>query len=638
MSCNGLYQRVYRAITARISLDELERIYSEFDNNYSRVEYMLKEPRLNGIFHVAPKRTAKDAKRAKAFKDDGNKMFQRKNHAAAIQAYNKAIRLSPLDDNDNILAVCYANRSAVLFHLKLYSACLNDIDRAIYHGYSEEMLYKLVIRKAKCHQFINTDQLEEAVSAAYESLSISNLDETGKSLWSNEISKVSGKLSAQDQKDPSKFNDRPLLAFGDDRNQDFSALSSKVNVAENNEFGRFICASEDMQTGEVVLIEQPYCSVTLPDYYLTHCSHCQKQVECTLIPCQQCADVVYCSDECQLEAWTKYHQFECQHMSNIKDLNVNMGHLACRTALQAGISTLRHLLDQSKITQTPKEEQSGYLRVFTLEGHEDERVPKDLVWRSVAAVLLAKLCNLDDWSDGCNDALAILASFVLHNLQVLPCNAHEISEMSFDKKTPYLSELLEVGAGIYPTLSFFNHSCDPTVVRSFQAGRTCVVKTLCPIESNEQIFDNYGCLYAVSTTKERQVKLQNQYYFSCCCPACLNDWPLYNSLSYDEGYHFKCQGCGSLVVEEICVKCGNKFNQKSTEKVLSVAKAAFDQQLSRLFSEYIKGAELDEALNKLITYSNLANKLVFRPYKSLNDCQEALKHVYNMYGNISFKK
>ena len=47
----------------------------------------------------------------------------------------------------------------------------------------------------------------------------------------------------------------------------------------------------------------------------------------------------------------------------------------------------------------------------------------------------------------------------------------------------------------------------------------------------EEILDNYGYHYAVMSKEERQRKLQSQYFFSCGCQCCRDNWPVYTGLS-----------------------------------------------------------------------------------------------------------
>ena len=53
-----------------------------------------------------------------------------------------------------------------------------------------------------------------------------------------------------------------------------------------------------MGPGEVLLIEKPYSSILLPEYYSSHCQTCFQRVLAPM-PCWCCSKVRFCSDECR---------------------------------------------------------------------------------------------------------------------------------------------------------------------------------------------------------------------------------------------------------------------------------------------------------------------------------------------------
>lgn len=59
-----------------------------------------------------------------------------------------------------------------------------------------------------------------------------------------------------------------------------------------------------------------------------------------------------------------------------------------------------------------------------------------------------------------------IGALILRNLQVLQFNAYEVCEFLMpDRKNYKKSTTFSVGLGIYPTASYFNHSCAPNVAR-----------------------------------------------------------------------------------------------------------------------------------------------------------------------------
>ena len=100
----------------------------------------------------------------------------------------------------------------------------------------------------------------------------------------------------------------------------------------------------------------------------------------------------------------------------------------------------------------------------------------------------------------------------------------------------------ELGAGIYATLSLFNHSCDPAVTRNFYGAR-CVSRAVRGVGRGEEVSDNYGAVYAVQTREERVAKLAPQYYFECGCEACTGGWRLFAE-GVGQAPRWKCD-CGA---------------------------------------------------------------------------------------------
>lgn len=57
-----------------------------------------------------------------------------------------------------------------------------------------------------------------------------------------------------------------------------------------------------------------------------------------------------------------------------------------------------------------------------------------------------------------------------------------------------------------------------------------VIRAIRTIHAGEEIADNYGPIFTMKTKKERQRALMNQYWFSCKCEPCENDWPLLSDI------------------------------------------------------------------------------------------------------------
>ncbi|XP_011707114.1 PREDICTED: SET and MYND domain-containing protein 4-like, partial [Wasmannia auropunctata] len=130
-----------------------------------------------------------------------------------------------------------------------------------------------------------------------------------------------------------------------------------------------------------------------------------------------------------------------------------------------------------------------------------------------------------------SDEELFIAGLLLHNLQLLQFNSHEISELVRPKgeKTLAKAKSVFIGGGVYPTVAMLNHSCNPGVVRYF-IGTTMIVRAVRTIGAGEEISENYGPIFTTTSETERKRKLRVQYWFDCSCEACSGHWPLLDEL------------------------------------------------------------------------------------------------------------
>jgi hypothetical protein len=266
---------------------------------------------------------------------------------------------------------------------------------------------------------------------------------------------------------------------------------------------------------------------------------------------------------------------------------------------------LKQNKNESEIENVNKKiyEWNNYENILKLETNSNKRSFEDLFQRSIQACIIG--ISLINNTSFCQEAYEninyqiYICSLLLSHLQSLPCNAHEISEFIYHRLSPLSSSCIEIGAGIYATLSLFNHSCNPNVIRNF-IGETVIVRLLSSISSNNiELMDNYGCLSATMDKNERQKKLNEQYHFQCQCQPCLEQWPNYDQLpegigektitseEYDEAFKRLIEGEKPLkndlnTFEEFLGQCDEqmKENKNIKGKVYNNAQEAYKQCLN----------------------------------------------------------
>ena len=93
--------------------------------------------------------------------------------------------------------------------------------------------------------------------------------------------------------------------------------------------------------------------------------------------------------------------------------------------------------------------------------------------------------------------------------------------------------------------SLSNHSCCANTSRT-NYGRYGVVHATKTIYPNEKVYDNYGHFYHTDSREERQQVLSTQYFFTCMCQACREDWDTYRDIARREP-SFCCPFCKHLL-------------------------------------------------------------------------------------------
>lgn len=117
-------------------------------------------------------------------------------------------------------------------------------------------------------------------------------------------------------------------------------------------------------------------------------------------------------------------------------------------------------------------------------------------------------------------------------LQALQFNAHEVYETKAFESQQNVGgkKMLYVGAAVYNSAVYFNHSCCPDVIRYF-VGTSIILCASHPLQPGQTISENYGPIFTKQTLPIRQKNLQSRYWFKCECIACKENWPTLDKLS-----------------------------------------------------------------------------------------------------------
>ncbi|CAF3364631.1 unnamed protein product [Rotaria sp. Silwood1] len=459
----------------------------------------------------------KCAKTSSEYREKGNAAYAIHNDHLALTFYNQAIRYASSYSRE--LSLAYGNRSATLFNLKYYHLASQDVHRA------------LDLLSLNEEDDIRRERLEQRLQQC--------------------LKNKSTEIETNDNENNQLENELKQLKSNQTFNTNYPSLTTYADIHTSVDRGRHVVSANTsslLKPGTVILIEQAYASVLLPSAWFTHCHMCLRRLHLILFACSQCTRAVYCSLDC-LQQSIVWHAFECRLTIDCLE---KMQLLALRLITKTGWQYLyknklefEKYLKQNKTEsqiENPTEkiyEWNNYENILKLETNSHKRTVDDLFQRSIQACIIGlSLINNTSFSRQAFENLdyqIYICSLLLSHLQSLPCNAHEISEFIYHRLSPLSSSCIEIGAGIYATLSLFNHSCNPNVIRNF-IGETVIVRLLSSISSNNiELLDNYGCLSATMNKNERQKKLNEQYHFECQCQPCIEQWPNYDQLPEGTG-------------------------------------------------------------------------------------------------------
>jgi len=660
------YHAVCTDLQNKGEVHSMSKQFSLMGDDNERMKFVLEKNFTNSVmwkdFNFSPKDRAESQK----LRTLGNQVYQKNRLSEALEYYSQSICLAPhpLPPNTYLnpiheqedsfsyeeLALGYANRSAVLFQMKEYSLCIRDITRAFNYSYPNNLMYKLFERKARCQRALKDyARALESMKEAEMWMKYSTLNETKTVSFKKDISKqiefLADKVNAMTMDEIENMNNfgpqvsgclaKPPPKLENPSNQ-VPCARADVKIKYHPDKGRYLVVEKAVPPGEVLLIEKPYSSILLPEYYSSHCQTCYQKVAAPM-PCWCCSKVRFCSDECRLDAWESFHKIECQQLDLICGANLGKNALlAFRILTSSGKIYLEYVVNKVKEELEKPENEGGgpervgfneegvydaadYRTIYTLVGNTKQRGVGDLFKRALMAAFMLKILELTPFffnggSDPRNVKLqdkVLVGGIMLTHLQNLPCNAHEIAEIEVPSGSVKDSVQSEIGAASYGTLSLINHSCDPNVVRHYTSSHA-IVRTIRSLSAGDELLDNYGYHYAVMGREERARKLYNQYYFNCNCAACSNSWPLYPSLS------------------QTAVPLPGTQPEQAKQTISEHHKAA--KQYKKAFDLVLNG-KFSDSLPILLEHLTFLDNNISRPMREYNDCQEAIKQCYSVEGN-----
>ena len=306
-------------VAFRDELDAKElKQFIEMKSEEDRADFVLNHVFIRDKFNNIRGIEGKNNDKAAKAREEGNKEFQAGNFKAALVKYNLAVCQAQEDKAGGELSLALANRSAALQKLKLYSKGVADVDRALEAGYPQDKLFKLFERKGlMLVELRQYDKARDCFSKAKKMVHNSSLNEAKIEKFVSDMGKQFDKI--KDRKDPSEEGETQQKSSPQDKHlilqiqkphPKYKSLDVAVEIQYTVDQGRFAVASRDIPAGTSILVEEPLGWTLEAEYFSSHCQHCLCEVSVP-VPCRKCCSVVFCSDTCREEAWSRYHAREC---------------------------------------------------------------------------------------------------------------------------------------------------------------------------------------------------------------------------------------------------------------------------------------------------------------------------------------
>ncbi|XP_059490451.1 SET and MYND domain-containing protein 4-like [Neocloeon triangulifer] len=455
------------------------------------------------------------ADQIKRWKRQGNVSYSEGDYPEAVAAYTRCLTLTGPEDPEWSLVL--ASRSAVLSAIGYFEQSAADAERALNGPYPDALRFRLHLRRALCYKEIGqTSKAEAELQKTMEAIErfIPFIPEDQKEEL--RVNAEKSFYSPVNLKFPCVLIEylAPPKIYSGER-EIFSGFSPAVTAETDEYFGRKVIAVKDIEPGEVILVEEPEISNFKNDSEWTHCGHCFK-LSFSLMPCEKCKKVFFCSDDCKTAALSAIHGRACSALSRF-DTNLQ----ATLNLSETIFLTFSRVIDFvstfgiEKLGNFDSEtDKSALGSLLNLCYH---RVEQEESLKSVCASIIRHCFQVED-----EELVAKLAELSYRILLINKANSYSIEEPVFHAKSGEF-EMRNIAYGTYTMASLMNHSCDPNVVPTFHR-KTMVVRALRPILEGEQIFNRYCNSFYNMPKDVRQSRL-SAYSFECACEACSKDWP-----------------------------------------------------------------------------------------------------------------
>lgn len=472
--------------------------------------------------------------------EGNNKLFQN-DLKGAMKCYNQSVGFA---ENTDYLSLAYGNRSYCFLKLNMLDRCLVDIERAEDSNYPDVLLTKLEKRKELC--------LKKLVSNTESSLP------------------------------------EPTLSF--EKHEKLPCMVNILQIEKDALYGRLIRAKQDIPICTTIIIEKAYVRAVAGDE--DRCVVCGKQ-EMNFIPCTNCADTLYCSEEC---ANNSFHKIECkvifghQNLCDSSSLSFILRSIIIGINAFSTVDEMQQFVEKSlfsdphEIYQSTETLKSKYRTFFKLASVvTDQRV---LDFRRKAFYIFHAAMSSRELGVKfqTTSTQRFLVHLIIHHGLILSTNSFGgcCGELGAGDNSDYQQN-------IFLMTSYFNHSCIPNVIK-LSKNNLAVVKTIQPIKLGQQLFLSYLDRPSDMNGMDRNDRLDEVYGFRCKCELCTTGFRT-GAQNLEDDEHFvyvikNVNDCDNLIseIKQHCIAFLMKFpNMIPSEEgifILSTLGAILQKEIS----------------------------------------------------------
>jgi len=301
-----------------------------------------------------------------------------------------------------------------------------------------------------------------------------------------------------------------------------------VRVNKHPYKGRQMITSRDVEVNEVLLADSPYVWIVDDGAKTYVCQNCflEKDEELpNFLPCSDCCQVWYCSEECKSTDYLQHNQDECAIFKAMETEEYSSAIITEMKLLVRTISrkSLEALFDEGAdplgddgVSAMPNDNGLRYKDYTSLITNR-ESFPQATI-ESLDYWICDYIRRLGEWVGGRTETNIELLDILLRNR----CNAFYIQGRLREAAVAHGIVGQSRGCGIYVRNSFFNHSCQPNVNYWVVENSLRVECTASfPVKKGEEL--NISYIDTAQDLTARREKLLESYLFTCDCVRCTRE-------------------------------------------------------------------------------------------------------------------